>query len=263
MLEDAGRVGIPFTTGILIGIGENRTERAESLHALRRIGREYGHLQEVIVQNFRAKPDTAMRAAPDASLDDLAATVAVARLVLGPKARIQAPPNLLTSVGSAGDRGGRAAAAGRHRRLGRGVAGHAGPRQPGAAVAADRGAGPALRRGRVHSARAADHLPRVRAGLAGRGAVGRPAHRAARAGAGRPFHRARVVGGAFREGRPWQEPDATVDSGRVDLHETIDTTGRTSDRRSDFDTVYGDWAEVATHARSTSAPIRTSVAFGQ
>ena len=99
VLEDAGRVGIPFTTGILIGIGENRTERAESLHALRRIGREYGHLQEVIVQNFRAKPDTVMRAAPDATLDDLAATVAVARLVLGPKARIQAPPNLLTSPG--------------------------------------------------------------------------------------------------------------------------------------------------------------------
>ena len=102
VLEDAGRVGVPFTTGILIGIGENLTERAESLHALRRIGREYGHLQEVIIQNFRAKPDTAMRATPDAELDDLAATVAVARLVLGPKARIQAPPNLLTAHGDAG-----------------------------------------------------------------------------------------------------------------------------------------------------------------
>jgi len=99
VLSDAGRVGVPFTTGILIGIGETLLERAESLHALRRIGREYGHLQEVIVQNFRAKPDTAMRSRPDASLDDLAATVAVARLVLGPKARIQAPPNLLTADG--------------------------------------------------------------------------------------------------------------------------------------------------------------------
>src|SRR6185369_7412453 len=102
VLSDAGRVGVPFTTGILIGIGETLLERAESLHALRRIGREYGHLQEVIVQNFRAKPDTAMRSRPDASLDDLAATVAVARLVLGPKARIQAPPNLLTADGDAG-----------------------------------------------------------------------------------------------------------------------------------------------------------------
>src|SRR2546430_7473504 len=95
VLEDAGRVGVPFTTGILIGIGETLAERADSLFAIRRISREYGHLQEVIVQNFRAKPDTAMRAMPDAELHDLAATVAVARLVLGPKARIQAPPNLI------------------------------------------------------------------------------------------------------------------------------------------------------------------------
>src|SRR5215510_11628754 len=75
VLVDAGRVSVPFTTGILIGIGETLTERAESLHELRRVGREYGHLQEVIIQNFRAKPDTAMRSAPDATLDDLAATV--------------------------------------------------------------------------------------------------------------------------------------------------------------------------------------------
>src|SRR5947199_226315 len=95
VLEDAGRVGVPFTTGILIGIGETLAERADSLFAIRRISREYGHLQEVILQNFRAKPDTAMRAMPDAELHDLAATVAVARLVLGPKARIQAPPNLI------------------------------------------------------------------------------------------------------------------------------------------------------------------------
>ena len=67
VLADAGRVSIPFTTGILIGIGETPAERAESLHAIRQVGREYGHLQEVIVQNFRAKPDTAMRSTPDAS----------------------------------------------------------------------------------------------------------------------------------------------------------------------------------------------------
>src|SRR5205823_6583877 len=95
VLEDAGRVGVPFTTGILIGIGETALERADSLFAIRRIARQYGHIQEVIVQNFRAKPDTAMRDIPDAELADLAATVAVARLVLGPKARIQAPPNLI------------------------------------------------------------------------------------------------------------------------------------------------------------------------
>ena len=86
VLEDAGRCGVPFTTGILIGIGETLAERVDSLFAIRRVAREYGGIQEVIVQNFRAKPDTAMRGVPDAELDDLAATVAVARLVLGPDA---------------------------------------------------------------------------------------------------------------------------------------------------------------------------------
>ena len=94
-LTDAGRVGVPFTTGILIGIGETRAERAESLFAIRAAARAHGHIQETIVQNFRAKPDTAMANDPDADLDDLAATIAVARLVLGPKMRLQAPPNLV------------------------------------------------------------------------------------------------------------------------------------------------------------------------
>ena len=95
VLEDAGRSSVPFTTGILIGIGETLAERAESIFAIRRVAREYGGIQEVIVQNFRAKPDTKMRGVPDADLDDLAATIAVARLVLGPSMRIQAPPNLI------------------------------------------------------------------------------------------------------------------------------------------------------------------------
>src|SRR3954449_10091443 len=96
VLEDAGRLTIPFTTGILIGIGETPAERVDSLFAIRRIERAYGGVQEVIIQNFRAKPDTAMARMPDAELGDLAATVAVARLVLGPRVRIQAPPNLIT-----------------------------------------------------------------------------------------------------------------------------------------------------------------------
>src|SRR5215467_10808940 len=95
VLEDAGRSAVPFTTGILIGIGETLDERVDSIFAIRGVAREYGGIQEVIVQNFRAKPDTKMRAMPDAELDDLAATIAVARLVLGPSARIQAPPNLI------------------------------------------------------------------------------------------------------------------------------------------------------------------------
>src|SRR5882757_8217512 len=95
VLEDAGRSNVPFTTGILIGIGETLAERADSIFAIRGVAREYGGIQEVIVQNFRAKPDTKMRGVPDAELEDLAATIAVTRLVLGPAMRIQAPPNLI------------------------------------------------------------------------------------------------------------------------------------------------------------------------
>src|SRR6516225_5394769 len=95
VLEDAGRCNVPFTTGILIGIGEIPAERADSIFAIRKVARTYRGIQEVIVQNFRAKPDTKMRDTPDAELDDLAATIAVTRLVLGAKARIQAPPNLV------------------------------------------------------------------------------------------------------------------------------------------------------------------------
>ena len=95
VLTDAGRLNIPFTTGILVGIGENRIERAESLFAIRATAREFGAVQEVIVQNFRAKDDTAMRNDPDLDLDEYLATLAVSRLVLGPKLRLQAPPNLV------------------------------------------------------------------------------------------------------------------------------------------------------------------------
>ncbi|MEO9133901.1 MAG: 7,8-didemethyl-8-hydroxy-5-deazariboflavin synthase CofG, partial [Jatrophihabitantaceae bacterium] len=84
VLEDAGRSNVPFTTGILIGIGETLTERVDSIFAIRKIARAYNGVQEVIVQNFRAKPDTAFARRPDAEMDELVATVAVARLVLGP-----------------------------------------------------------------------------------------------------------------------------------------------------------------------------------
>jgi FO synthase len=95
VLRDAGVAQVPFTTGILIGIGETYAERADAIFAIGQIAREYGGIQEVIVQNFRAKPDTKMRGTPDADLAELAATIATARLVLGPEARIQAPPNLV------------------------------------------------------------------------------------------------------------------------------------------------------------------------
>ncbi len=93
-IEDAGRLAIPFTTGILVGIGETARERAESLLAIRDVHRRYRHVQEVIVQNFRAKPGTAMADAPEPGAEEFLATVAAARVVLGPRMHVQAPPNL-------------------------------------------------------------------------------------------------------------------------------------------------------------------------
>ena len=93
-LEEAGKLRIPFTTGILIGIGETWQERIDSLFAIRDLHERYGHIQEVIVQNFRAKPTIPMRAHPDATRDDMLKTIAIARLIFGGAMNIQAPPNL-------------------------------------------------------------------------------------------------------------------------------------------------------------------------
>ncbi|MFJ6953062.1 bifunctional FO biosynthesis protein CofGH, partial [Micromonospora aurantiaca (nom. illeg.)] len=233
VLDDAGRVGVPFTTGILIGIGENRGERVDAIFAIRRAMREYGHLQEVIVQNFRAKPDTAMRGMPDAELHDLAATVAVARVLLGPKARIQAPPNLI---------------AGEYDLLLR-------------AGIDDWGGVSPVTPDHVNPERPWPHLDELAARTASAGFTLRerltvyPEY----VRAGEPWLDPRLlphvtaladpatglaVEAARPEGRPWQEPEE-VYGGRTDLHVTIDVTGRTDDRRGDFDSVYGDWAEVA------------------
>ena len=251
VLADAGRVGVPFTTGILIGIGETLAERAESLFAIRRVAREYGHIQEVIVQNFRAKPDTAMRAAPDAELADLAATVAVARLVLGPKARIQAPPNLLAETGTELDEAHVALLL----RAGiddwGGVSpltpDHVNPERPWPQI--DQLARLSAAAGFVLRERLTVYPEYVRRGepwidprLA--------AHVAALADP--------VTGLAVPEtrpvGRPWQEPDGGLaDQGRTDLHAAIDTQGRRTDRRGDFDSVYGDWSQVAGHAAAIAA----------
>jgi FO synthase len=238
VLADAGRVGVPFTTGVLIGIGETPTERAESLFAIRRVAREYGHIQEVIVQNFRAKPDTAMRARPDADLADLAATVAVARLILGPRARIQAPPNLIAEEydlllrAGIDDWGGVSPV----------TADHVNPERPWPVIAE------LARRSAAAGFRLAERLtiypsyvleserwldPRLAAHVA---ALADPA-------TGLADEAARPVG------RPWQEPDAApTGSGRVDLHATIDTAGRGAQRRTDFDSVYGDWAATGATA---------------
>nr|WP_221376653.1 bifunctional FO biosynthesis protein CofGH [Actinoplanes polyasparticus] len=242
VLDDAGRVGVPFTTGILIGIGETPAERVDALFAMRRAAREYGHIQEIIIQNFRAKPDTAMRGMPDAELRELAATVAVGRIIMGPRGRLQAPPNLIdTEFGlllRAGidDWGGVSPV----------TPDHVNPERPW----------PRIDSLREHSAAAGFELRErltiypeyVRRGNEGWLDPRLAAHVAALSGEdGLAREDAEVVG------RPWQEPDDAYASGRTDLFATIDTEGRSGDRRSDFDDVYGDWDEVAAHI-TTEAP---------
>ncbi len=232
-LTDAGRVGVPFTTGILIGIGENRVERAESIFAIRAAARAHGHIQEVIIQNFRAKPDTAMRDDPDASLEDLAATIAVARLLLGPKMRVQAPPNLVGSEfalmlrAGIDDWGGVSPV----------TADHVNPERPW----------PAIEELAARSAEAGFTLrERLTAYpkfvLAGSPWIDTRLHAHVNALAD-PSGLADE--NAMPVGRPWQEPDGGFEStGRIDLNTTIDTAGRTEDRRGDFASVYGDWDAV-------------------
>ncbi len=93
-IEEAGKLSIAFTTGILIGIDETMEERIDSLFAIRALHEKYGHIQEVIIQNFRAKPEIPMATHPEPSLEDMLRTIALARLILGPQMNIQAPPNL-------------------------------------------------------------------------------------------------------------------------------------------------------------------------
>jgi FO synthase len=93
-IEEAGTLSMAFTTGILIGIGETFEERVDSLFAIRALHEKYGHIQEVIVQNFRTKPDIPMSRHPEPSMEDMQRTIAIARLILGPHMNLQAPPNL-------------------------------------------------------------------------------------------------------------------------------------------------------------------------
>ena len=93
-IEEAGKLSMAFTTGILIGIGETIEERIDSLLAIRALHEKYGHIQEVIIQNFRAKPEIPMARHPEPSMEDMLRTIALARLILGPHMNVQAPPNL-------------------------------------------------------------------------------------------------------------------------------------------------------------------------
>jgi FO synthase len=233
-LTDAGRLSIPFTTGLLVGIGETLAERADTVHAIRRLHKEFGHIQEVIVQNFRAKDHTAMAATPDAGLDDFVATVAVTRLVLGPDMRIQAPPNLvsrqecLTLLGAGVDDWGGVSPL---------TPDHVNPERPWpalddlAAVTAEAGFDLVQRltaQPKYVQAGAAWIDPRV------------AAHLAALADPETGFAR-----DVTPVGRPWQEPDEAAESlGRTDLHSAIDTEGRRTETRSDLGSAFGDWESI-------------------
>ncbi|MFC3817532.1 bifunctional FO biosynthesis protein CofGH [Planomonospora venezuelensis] len=244
VLQDAGRSNVPFTSGILIGIGETVEDRAESLFALRKVAREYGGLQEVIVQNFRAKPDTAMRGMPDADLQELAATIAVARLVLGPKARVQAPPNLVESEyglmirAGIDDWGGVSPL----------TPDHVNPERPWPQI--DELAARTAASGFTLRERLTIYPEYVLAG--------EPwldprlnAHVAALADPETGLARE----GAEPVGRPWQEPDGGFTAlGRTDLHTAVDGEGRSADRRDDFDHVYGDWEALKDRLQDGEAP---------
>ncbi|MEO5853883.1 MAG: bifunctional FO biosynthesis protein CofGH, partial [Nocardioides sp.] len=235
--------------------GETLTERAETIFALRRVSRQFGHVQEVIVQNFRAKPDTAMRHADDLALTDYRAAIAVTRIVLGPKARVQAPPNLVDleecrSLLDAGvdDWGGVSPL----------TPDHVNPERPWPSV--DRLREVTEAAGLTLAPRLTVHPEYVRAGepwLDPRIST----HVAALAsGDGLALRDVRPTG------LPWQEPDggftALSGTGRTDLHETVDTIGRTHDRRGDFDSVYGDWDEVR-DAATAPAILAGSTAEGR
>ncbi|MFD4660352.1 bifunctional FO biosynthesis protein CofGH [Kitasatospora sp. NPDC058444] len=246
VLEDAGRSSVPFTSGLLIGIGETYQERAESLFALRKVSRAYHGVQELILQNFRAKPDTAMRGMPDAELDELVATVAVARHLMGPAACLQAPPNLVD---------------GEYERL-------------IAAGIDDWGGVSPLTPDHVNPERPWPQIERLaeRSAAAGFELRERLAVYPEYVRRGEPWLDPRVLPhvraladpatgladpDAVVRGLPWQEPEDLPESyGRTDLHATIDTEGRTGDRRADFEDVYGDWEVLREQVLAKGAPER-------
>ncbi len=245
VLEDAGRSNVPFTTGLLIGIGETIEERADSVFALRRVARQYGGIQEVIIQGFRVKPDTAMRNDEDVPLHEWLAAIAVTRIVLGPRARVQAPPNLvdldeakLLLAAGVDDFGGVSPL----------TPDHVNPERPWphlddlAKLTADAGftlrerltAHPEYLREPWLDPRLISHVEALvdpATGLANEAAM--------------------------PKGLPWQEPDGGWDSvGRTDLHTAIDTEGRRTETRSDFDAAYGDWDVLREDVAQRKAPER-------
>lgn len=249
VLVDAGRLSVPFTTGILVGIGETLTERAESLMEIRKTHKAFGHIQEVIVQNFRAKPDTAMRETPDANLDEYRAAIAVARLLLGPSIRIQAPPNLVSADEC---------------------------RMLIEAGIDDWGGVSPLTPDHVNPERPWPNLDALQQITADTGYIltERLTAQPQYVQAGSPWIDPRVsahvraladvetglAADVTPVGLPWQEPDEDWQSaGRIDLNTEIDTQGRNTETRSDLSSAFGDWEtvreqvlEIAAHSSAPS-----------
>jgi len=234
VIEDAGRSNVPFTSGLLLGIGETHAERIDGLFALRAASRRHGHLQEIIIQNFRSKMSTAMMRREDLPLEEYIAAVAVARVVLGPGIRLQAPPNLtdeaeLALLVRAGidDWGGVSPL----------TPDHVNPERPWPHI--DELARLTAAAGYTLHERLTVHPHYVRAEEPWLDPRLLPHIRALAQPNGL------AVEGGLPVGRPWQEPDPHwLGSGRVNLHVDIDTSGRSTDRRSDFEDVYGDWSEL-------------------
>ncbi|MGD6979046.1 MULTISPECIES: bifunctional FO biosynthesis protein CofGH [Citricoccus] len=247
VIEDAGRSNVPFTTGILLGIGETYADRIDSIFAIRAAARRHGHIQEVIVQNFRAKDATAMMGSPDLATEEYTAAVAVTRMLMGPKARIQVPPNLtdeheLGLLVRAGidDWGGVSPL----------TVDHVNPERPWPQL--DDLARLTAESGFELRERLTAHPHYVRAGEPWIDPRVQPHVRALAAPDGLAVEDAKPTG------HPWQEPDpdwATAGTGRVNLHTEIDTTGRTADRRGDFDAVYGDWEALREEASSSAGSV--------
>jgi FO synthase len=247
VLEDAGRLSIPFTTGVLVGIGETNQELVQSLFDIRTTAREFGHVQEVIVQNFRAKPDTAMRNVEDLPEDDYVAALAVARIVLGPKMRIQAPPNLSSSralsrliAAGVDDWGGVSPV----------TPDHVNPERPwphldDLAELTQLAGFTLQQRLTVHPEYIAQGPPWVDARLR------------AHVDALRDPVTNLAVTERLPQGIAWQEADADYSAieagGRTDLGSTIDDEGRRGQQRADFDQVYGDWETVAQRIEAPAA----------
>lgn len=235
VLADAGRLGVPFTTGLLIGIGETLEERAESLLALRTVERQFHGIQEVIIQNFRAKPGTAMAGVVDCGPEEYLAAVATARIVLGSSVHLQAPPNLTDADEL-------------HRLIRAGIddwggvspvtADYVNPERPWPSIDVLR---------EVSEAAGFDLAPRltIHPEFLARGDAWLDPRL-------RPFvaaladERGLLRRGAVPSGQRWQQAVdygtfAAGGAGRTDLAVTIDIRGRDGERRSDFDTAFGSW----------------------